>query len=116
MKWLSLLPLLVCFFIAILTFLTWYHLKVQKILHFTGAIILLISTSILFYFVLRDNIVVVQLGGYPAPFGISFVIDRLSAIMMLITGTIALCTSIYAMDDIHQEYQKKGFSQFTGYC
>ncbi|OCH98264.1 NADH/ubiquinone/plastoquinone [Legionella jamestowniensis] len=109
MKWLSLLPLLVCFFIAILTFLTWYHLKLQKILHFIGAIILLISTSILFYFVQRDNIVVVQVGGYPAPFGISFVIDRLSAIMLLITGTIALCTSIYAMDDIHQAHQKKGF-------
>ena len=32
-----------------------------------------------------------QLGAWPAPFGISFVLDRLSATMLLLTSVLALC-------------------------
>lgn len=37
-----------------------------------------------------------QMGGWQAPFGISLVIDRLSAVMVAITGIIGLATLLYA--------------------
>ncbi len=37
-----------------------------------------------------------QLGAWPAPFGISFVLDRLSATMLLLTSVLALCVIIFA--------------------
>ena len=36
------------------------------------------------------------MGGWQAPFGISLVIDRLSAVMVAITGIIGLATLVYA--------------------
>lgn len=38
-----------------------------------------------------------QLGAWPAPFGISFVLDRLSATMLLLTSVLALCVLIFAV-------------------
>jgi len=109
MNWLPLLPLLTCFFVVILNCLFWRYSLLQKSTHLIGAILLLCVTGLLFYVVSFQEILVVQLGGYKAPFGITFVIDRLSAIMLLITGIIGFCVSIYATHDIKTEHQKSGF-------
>ncbi|MDP3267949.1 MAG: proton-conducting transporter membrane subunit [Legionella sp.] len=109
MNWLPLLPLLTCFFVVILNCLFWHYSLLQKSVHLIGAILLLCVTGLLFYVVSFQEILVVQLGGYKAPFGITFVIDRLSAIMLLITGIIGFCVSIYATHDIKTVHQKSGF-------
>ncbi|KTD71205.1 proton-conducting transporter membrane subunit [Legionella tucsonensis] len=109
MNWLPLLPLLTCFFVVILNCLFWSYSFLQKSAHLIGAILLLCVTGLLFYVVSFQEILVVQLGGYKAPFGITFVIDRLSAIMLLITGIIGFCVSIYATYDIKTGHQKSGF-------
>ena len=41
-----------------------------------------------------------QLGDWPAPFGIAFVADHFSAIMVVITAIMAAATAIYALADI----------------
>jgi len=109
MNWLPLLPLLTCFFVVILNCLFWRYSLLQKSTHLIGAILLLCVTGLLFYVVSFQEILVIQLGGYKAPFGITFVIDRLSAIMLLITGIIGFCVSIYATHDIKTGHQKSGF-------
>lgn len=109
MNWLPLLPLLTCFFVVVLNCLFWRHALLQKFTHLTGAILLLCVTGLLFYVVSFQEILVAQSGGYKAPFGITFVIDRLSAIMLLITGIIGFCVSIYAIHDIQTGHQKSGF-------
>jgi multicomponent K+:H+ antiporter subunit D len=40
---------------------------------------------------------VYALGAWPAPFGIVLVLDRLSAMMLLLTAVIALCSLLYAL-------------------
>jgi len=44
-----------------------------------------------------DVVIAGQLGGWQAPYGISVVIDRLSAAMVLITGVIGLATVVYGL-------------------
>ncbi|WP_131783205.1 proton-conducting transporter membrane subunit [Legionella gresilensis] len=113
MSWLPLLPLLTCFFVVILNCLAWRHLILQQSAHLLGAACLLFVTVWLFYVVLSQEILVVQLGGYKAPFGIVFVVDRLSAIMLLISGIIGFCVSIYAIYSVSSWLQKLGF--YIGY-
>lgn len=59
--------------------------------------------------VLRDGIQVVHFGNWPAPFGICFVADTLSATMIVATGLTGLLVSIYALADIDGEYETFGF-------
>lgn len=109
MNWLPLLPLLTCFFVLAVNCLFWRYPRSQKTFHLIGAVLLLCVTGLLFYVVLSQEILVVQLGEYKAPYGITFVIDRLSAIMLFITGIIGFCVSIYAISDVNAWYQKAGF-------
>jgi len=39
---------------------------------------------------------VYRLGGWPAPFGIVLVVDRLAALMLVLTSSIALPVLLYA--------------------
>lgn len=109
MNWLPILPVLICFSIAIINSLCWRILFFQKIFHIIGAIFLLLITIWIFYVISYKDILIVQIGGYAAPFGISFVIDRLSAIMLLIAGIIAFNVAIYAVFNINLSQQKLGF-------
>lgn len=109
MNWLPLLPLLSCFSIVVLNCLFWRNPILQKTCHLMGAVVLLGITGYLFYVVSLQDILVVQLGGYMAPFGITLVVDRLSSIMLLITGIVGFSVSIYAIQDISNWDQRLGF-------
>lgn len=57
----------------------------------------LVATAVLLMFQAYDGTVqVYALGAWPAPFGIVLVLDRLSAMMVLMTALVALCSQIYA--------------------
>ena len=47
----------------------------------------------------REGPVAAQMGGWPAPFGITLVADTLSAVMVVITGITATAVSVYATAD-----------------
>src|SRR5690606_16862850 len=55
------------------------------------------------------TILVAQMGNWPAPFGISIVIDTLSAIMLAITGLMALAVAVYTMGPGRAERERAGF-------
>ncbi|ASQ45750.1 proton-conducting transporter transmembrane domain-containing protein [Legionella clemsonensis] len=119
--WIALYPVLICLVIAILCCITWPWQILQKIVHIVGALLLIVVTSIVFYAVRDSNFLVVQVGNYPAPFGISIVIDHLSAIMLLLTGIIGFSVAIYAIADITRYKQIYGFFPMfwllmTGIC
>jgi len=97
MNWLPLLPLITCFSVIILNCFFWRYVSLQKSIQLVGSIVLLFVTVILFYAVLQHEILVVQVGNFPAPFGITFVIDMLSAIMLLITGIIGFGLLAFAL-------------------
>ncbi len=50
-----------------------------------------------------------QLGGWPAQFGITFVADLLAALMVLLSGTIAVSTAVYSTWNIDRARRACGF-------
>lgn len=61
------------------------------------ALVLLYLTSDYAPGVWREGIGVYAIGGWPAPFGILLVVDRLSALMLTLTAIVSLTTVIYSI-------------------
>jgi len=88
------------FAIAILTALFGLVLrkreKLQAYLTGSGMILYLISTLLVGSRVFSGEIISYQVGGWMAPFGITFVADALSGFMLTITAIVALTSFIHA--------------------
>lgn len=61
-----------------------------------GAGLLVLLSLFLFYQVMQHGVIVLQMGGWEAPFGISLVIDYLSALMLVVASLISFPVAIYA--------------------
>ncbi len=104
---LLLLPVLIHFVTAILALFAWKHVKVQRWLSIGGASLALASAIILLTYVRADGIQATQLGNWAAPFGVTFVADIFSAIMVTIAGLMGLVVVIYSLahiDECREEY------------
>src|SRR3990167_9093739 len=121
MNWLPLSPLLTCVAIALLCCFFWSLPKLQKICHIIGSIFLVMMVSLLDYAVMQKSILVTQTGNFTAPFGITIVIDELSAIMLSVTALISFSVSIFSLIDITPRQRELGFYPvywvlLTGIC
>ncbi|MDO9596576.1 MAG: proton-conducting transporter membrane subunit [Azoarcus sp.] len=90
-------PLLVPLATAILCLLAGNRPRLVQSLSVGGAALLAAVGLALVHLADRDGILVSQMSGWAAPYGISLVVDRLSAAMVAITGIIAGATVIYAL-------------------
>ncbi len=100
MNLLVLLPILSPFFTAIIMMLMRKHVRAQRILSIAGSSASLLIASILIYEIYTGGIHAVTIGSWPAPFGITIVVDMLSAIMVLVAAIIGFTTSIFALGTI----------------
>ncbi len=73
---------------------------VQRATGVVGMVALLASVIYLTWQTYTDGIQAVQLGDWAAPFGITLVMDLLSAAMLVITAIMGLLVSIYSLYDI----------------
>jgi multicomponent Na+:H+ antiporter subunit D len=100
-----LLPLL---FMVVLIF-TRRWLFFQQAFSLLAAILL---TAVSFYLLLEvrsDGIATMQMGAWPAPFGITLVADLLSAIMLVTSSFVAMIVMIYSPGFIDRERQTAGY-------
>jgi len=74
-----------------------FHLDLQRIFSIAGTTALLGITLALMGQAATGDIQVYELGDWPAPFGIVLVLDRLSALMCLLTAVLALAVLLYAV-------------------
>lgn len=109
MKLLILLPLLIPFFAAILTIFFRERIQAQRIIFSASSGFVLLVSVFLLQHVFTSGTYAVQVGGWEAPFGISFVVDKLAAIMIAISGLMAFASSFYAFATIDAEREKFGF-------
>lgn len=57
----------------------------------------------------KAGFIVMQAGAWAAPFGITLVADVFSAMMVAVTGVVALCVAVYAMRDINDALIRKHY-------
>lgn len=76
------------------------------------SVLLLIAAVVLFLQTQSKGILVLHVGGWQAPFGITLVIDYLAVLMLLVTSVISIAISVYAVKHIVDEYLGSRFYLF----
>ena len=69
----------------------------------------LAASALLLARVAAGDAVVVKFGGWGAPFGVTFVADRLSAALCATAGVVALAVAIFARADVRTRRRRAGF-------
>ncbi len=102
-------PILVPLTCAVLAYLLRERLPAARAVSLAGSVLLLVATAWLLARILADGPQAAQMGGWPAPFGITLVADLLSAIMALITGIIGVAVAVYAYADLDRPRERFGY-------
>ena len=102
------LPLILPFVTAVLAFL-FRRNREGRWISVAGSLAALVAGGFLLAEVMANGPQAAQMGGWPAPFGITLVADTLSAVMVVITGITGLAVSIYAVSDITEEMEELGY-------
>ena len=89
-----LLPMLAAAFIV---FMARRNPGLAGLVSFTSTCLVLLMTLVLMGVTQDEGYQVYALGGWPAPFGIVLVLDRLSAMMLLLTSALALASLSHAL-------------------
>jgi multicomponent Na+:H+ antiporter subunit D len=74
-----------------------------------GALLHLLVAAALLHRVDAAGIQVMQMGGWPAPYGISLVADLLAAIMVTLTGVTGLAVAVYSLGSIDAGREAHGY-------
>lgn len=106
---LLILPLLIPLLTAMITLLLWNQRSWQRAVSVSGAAAHLIAAVVLLSIVQRDGIQAVQIGNWPAPFGITLVVDLFSAILLAVTGLIGLAVAVYSLGNIDPRREAYGY-------
>lgn len=109
MALLLVLPLLIPLLTAAATLLAWPSRQVQRWLSMAGAAGLLAAALALLADVWRDGIQAVQIGNWPAPFGITLVADLFSALMLVLAGLMGLAVAVYSLTSIDAPRERHGY-------
>jgi multicomponent Na+:H+ antiporter subunit D len=91
------LPLLVPLTFAVASILVLGRPRLRRVIGVSGPFALLAVAILLFVEVWQTGIHAVQVGAWPAPFGITLVADMLSAVMVLLTGLIGATIAVYSL-------------------
>ncbi len=109
MKFLIVLPILIPLLTASVCLLLWKRRRAQRVMSVVGGGALFVAGVTLLRAVIVHGIQVVQIGNWDAPFGITIVADRFSAIMVAVAGIVGFCVLIYALSSVDSRRQRFGF-------
>ena len=91
------LPVLIPF-VLIIGMLVFRSAKLARWLGPGASLLLLVLSVVLFVLVQKHGVLALQMGGWKAPFGITLVVDYLSALMLIISAIILFAISVYALN------------------
>ncbi|MCE9683823.1 Na+/H+ antiporter subunit D [Halomonas alkalisoli] len=103
------LPVLLPLLSGALSLLFWRSRSTQRFIAVAGNIALLGVALWLLVSVSLDDYVVIQMGGWEAPIGITLVADMLSAVMIVLTGIIGLALAVYSLASTGPGHEKFGY-------
>ncbi|RYF90161.1 MAG: Na+/H+ antiporter subunit D, partial [Chitinophagaceae bacterium] len=106
---LIILPILLQLLVAVVLFVFWKNIAWQKVISIAGSVLSIIVAVSLFGKVYGNQILTLQAGNWPAPFGITFVADTLSATMILLASLSSAAVSVYSSVTIKKARMKFGY-------
>ncbi|QOX78870.1 Na+/H+ antiporter subunit D [Trichlorobacter lovleyi] len=109
MRTLLFFPLIIPLATAVLGLLAWNHRTVQRWLGIGSTALLTVVGSNILVQVQHYGIQSVQAGNWPAPFGITLVADTFSSLLLLATGVMGLCVTVYSLADADSDQESRGY-------
>jgi multicomponent Na+:H+ antiporter subunit D len=109
MTLLLVLPIVIPLATATVTLVAWSSYRVQRIVPLIGGVALLGAGLALVAAVAARGILVLQIGNWPAPFGITLVADLFSALMVAITGVMGAAIAVYSAGTIDETRERFGY-------
>ncbi len=113
MGWLSdqllLWPVLVPLLAAALCAVLWTRPRAQRYVSLAATLVMAAASFALLAEVARGGLLSMTFGGWPVPFGISFAADRLGAVMVTITGVLAVAVGVYGLAEVRRRQERAGF-------
>jgi multicomponent Na+:H+ antiporter subunit D len=109
MKNLLFLPLLIPLATAVLGLLAWNRCRLQRHIGVLGTAALLLTGLLLLAKTGTGQIISVQAGNWPAPFGITLVADIFTALMVVATGVMGLGITIYSLAEADHRQEALGY-------
>jgi multicomponent Na+:H+ antiporter subunit D len=103
------LPIVLPLFVGALSLVFWRSHAVQRMLGVLGSLVLLAVSVLLLFATWEHGHLVMEMGAWPAPFGIVLVSDMLAAIMVVLTGIIGLATAVYSLSGISLRHERYGY-------
>ncbi|MFN3309450.1 MAG: Na+/H+ antiporter subunit D, partial [Anaerolineales bacterium] len=103
------LPIVIPFLTAVLCLLLFRKPKLQRWIGVSGAGVLLVVALWLLLLVRNQGIQAVQIGNWPAPFGITLVADLFSAILIVLAGVLGLAVAVYSLESVDSQRQSFGY-------
>ncbi|WP_209328975.1 proton-conducting transporter membrane subunit [Lunatimonas salinarum] len=103
------LPIIFQLFLAVLLMFCWNQKNLQKLISVVGSVIALVIAGHLFATVWNTGIQTTQAGDWVAPFGITFVADSLSSLMVLLTAIAGLGVSVFSVGSVRNARVRFGY-------
>ena len=103
------LPLAIPLVAAALSILTGRWRNVQRLISITALTAVLGVSIALLVGADDDGFVVHRAGGWPAPLGITLLVDRLAGLMLVVSSLVLLAVMVYAIGQAGQERQRVVF-------
>ena len=112
MKLLLVLPIIIPLSTAAACLIAWQSRSLQRTIAIGGGLALLGVSLELLATVWNRGILAVQIGAWPAPFGITLAADLLSAIMTVLAALMGFAVLIYSLGSIDERRESFGYYPF----
>src|SRR5574338_1100670 len=103
------LSVLVHMFTAIIAIFFWQKVNILRVISILGSSLGLALALQLFLKTQEAGILTMQAGDWPAPFGITFVSDTFSSVLVLLTAIVALAVSLFSTAAISTNRIRYGY-------
>ncbi|MBA4304403.1 MAG: Na+/H+ antiporter subunit D [Sphingobacteriaceae bacterium] len=102
-------PLLLRFATAIALMFAWRQIVWQRYISLVGEALAVTASAVLLWQVQTKGTLVMQAGNWAAPYGISFVVDSFSAMLLLVASMVGLGVSLFAAGSMLNNRLRFGF-------
>lgn len=106
---LIILPVLIPFFTGIAVLLLRRRMRAIRIMALSGAAAALAAALGLLGATSDGHILATQMGGWPAPYGITFAVDLMSALMATIATLLGVLVLLYSLGSLDAPREQMGF-------